>query len=70
MSNPKPKVHFHGHFIDCGQHTVELSINGTRYEYALSPQQADTVEFLCRKGLALKALNFAKSRARLTTAMT
>jgi len=44
-------------------HTITLSIRGQRYEYFLTPQQCDTMEFLCRKVSARKALNFAKSHA-------
>lgn len=63
-SRPRPKVFYHGRTTHPdGQHTVTLSIRGTRYDYHLSPPAADTVEFLCRNVSALKALNFAKSRA-------
>lgn len=44
--------------------TALFAIGTRRYEYALTPQQLDTVEHLCHKVSVLKALNFAKRRHR------
>lgn len=60
-SRAKPGVYYLGR--NTTDHTVTLSINGQRYEYYLTPTQCDTVEYLCKKVSALKALSFAKSRA-------
>lgn len=46
-----------------GKHIVTLSIDGTRWEYTLTSQQADTVEYLCRKISARKALAYCRSRS-------
>lgn len=60
-----PTVYYHGRDkLECGQHTATLSIRGQRYAYYLTSSQADTVEFLCHRGLARRALNFAKQRAK------
>lgn len=57
-----PTVYYHGR--NTTDHTVTLSIRGQRYEYFFnSPLPCETVEQLCRKGLARRALNYAKSRA-------
>ena len=45
-------------------HTALFAVGTKRYEYTLSPQQLDTVEYLCRRVSVLKALNFAKRRDR------
>lgn len=59
-----PLVHYHGHTVhEDGQRSVTLSVRGVRYEYFLTPDQCNTVEFLCRNISARNALNFAKSRA-------
>ena len=59
-----PLVHYHGHTVhEDGQHSVTLSVRAVRYEYFLTPDQCNTVEYLCRNVSARKALNFAKSRA-------
>lgn len=57
----KPTVLLHSR--DALDHTVVLSIDGTRWEYTLTPQQCDTIEYLCRKISARKALAFARSRS-------
>ena len=63
---PRPKVHFISRTREDDSHIVTLAINGTRHAYHLpSAPCADTVEFLCRKVSALKALAYAKSRARV-----
>lgn len=63
---PRPTVLFHGRTRTSeGQHVITLSVNSRHYDYHLTLAQADTVEYLCRKVSALKALAFAKSRARL-----
>lgn len=63
-SRAKPGVYCLGHTrLESGQHTVTLSVDGTRYEYYLTSPQCDTVEFLCKQGLGRRALNYAKSRA-------
>lgn len=61
---PKPIIHYHGraNWQD-GLHIVTLSIDGARWEYALLPQQADTVEYLCRKISVRKALAYCRSRS-------
>ncbi len=46
-----------------GKHIITLSIDGARWEYALTPTQADTVEYLCKHISARKALAFARSRS-------
>ncbi len=70
-ARPRPKVHYHGRTrLESGQHVVTLSVNGSRYDYYLANHQADTVEYLCRKVSALKALSFAKSRARMVLTQT
>lgn len=56
-------IHYHGRTLDLGHSSVTLSINGIRWEYSLSPQQADTVEHLARHVSVGKALAFAKSHA-------
>ena len=68
---PRPKVYFHGCTrTECGQHIVTLSVNAKRYDYYLTPVQADTTEYLCKRASALKALAYAKSRARLVLTQT
>lgn len=64
VRKPHPAVCYHGREQELSVHRVTLSIRGQRYAYTLTPSQCDTVEFLCRKGLGRRALNFAKSRAR------
>jgi len=45
-------------------HTITLAIRGQRYEYFFrSPLPCETVEQLCRKGLARRALVYAKRLA-------
>lgn len=64
MTKPKPTIHYHGRADwQDGKHLVTLSIDGARWEYALLPQQADTVEYLCRKISARKALAFCRARS-------
>lgn len=59
-----PMVLYHGRADrQDGKHIVTLSIDGARWEYALLPQQADTVEYLWRKISPRKALVFARSRS-------
>lgn len=60
VARAMPIVHYHGR--DYSQSSVILSVNARRYEYFLTPQQCDTVEYLCKHVSVLKALNFAKSR--------
>ena len=48
-----------------GDHIVTLSIRSQRYDYYLTAPQADATEYLCKRVSALKALSFAKSRARM-----
>lgn len=61
MPRPQTIVHFiaRNNF----DHTVTLAVNGVRWEYWLRPDQCDTVEFLCRKISARKALAYARSRS-------
>lgn len=60
------RVLYHGRLRNPdGTHSVTLSVSGTRYTYALTPPQADTVEYLCRRISTLRALNYAKSRDRV-----
>lgn len=56
-------VYYLGRASEAGTHSIALSIRGQRYEYFLLPQQCETVEQLCRKGLGRRALNYAKARA-------
>src|SRR5438309_10105158 len=56
-------IHYLGRTSDLGHTTVTLSINGVRWDYTLTPQQADTVEHLAHKVSVGKALAFAKSHA-------
>lgn len=67
VTRTMPLVLYHGR--NDQDHTVILSIARQRYEYFLTPQQCETVEQLCRKGLARRALVYAKSRARATIKM-
>lgn len=63
---PRPRVLYHGRTrTPDGLHAVTLSINSRRYDYHLTSSQADTVEYLCKRISALKALGFAKSRAHM-----
>lgn len=59
----KTTILYHGREYDCGCTTVTLSINGIRWEYTLSSQQADTVEYITKSVSTGKALAFAKSHA-------
>lgn len=61
VRKPIASVYYHGR--NTTDHTITLSIRGQRYEYFLTPTQADTVEHLCKRGLGRRALNYAKSRA-------
>lgn len=65
---PKPTVYYHGR--DNIDRIATLSIAGRIYDFHLTSQQLDTVEFLCRKVSALKAFNFAKRHAQRTTERT
>jgi hypothetical protein len=60
--SPATMVYFIGH--NHTDHTVTLSVNGKRHEFWLTPSQCNTVEFLCKRASALKALNYAKQRNR------
>lgn len=64
----KPLVYYHGR--DNIDRIATLSIAGKVYDFHLTTQQLDTVEFLCRKVSALRAFNFAKSHAARTTVRT
>ena len=65
-SRPRPKVYLCGRTREAdGQHVITLSVNAKRYDYHLTLAQADTVEYLCKRVSALKALAYAKTRARL-----
>jgi hypothetical protein len=61
MPKSKPVVLLHSR--DDLDHTVTLSVNGQRWEYFLTPQQCDTVEYLCHKISSRKALAFCRSRS-------
>lgn len=53
-------IHYLGqNFTD---RTVTFAINGTRWEYWLTPQQIESIEYLTRVSLG-KALAFAKKHA-------
>lgn len=56
-------IHYHGRTFDLGRSLVTLSINGVRWDYTMSAQQCDTVEYLAHKVSVGKALAFAKSHA-------
>lgn len=63
-SRAKPGVYYLGRTDhEDGQRSITLSISGIRYEYYLTLPECNTVEFLCKRVSARKALNFAKSRA-------
>lgn len=61
LARAKPVIFLHSH--DTLDHTITLSIDGTRWEYYLTPQQCDTAEYLCRKISARKALAFCRARS-------
>jgi len=56
-------IHYHGREDERPRHSVTFSINGVRWEYTLTAQNADTVEFLARKVTVGKAFAFAKQSA-------
>lgn len=59
---PRPQTYYLGrNDLD---HSVCFAIGSRRYEYTLTPQQIESVEYLCRKVSILKALNFAKRKHR------
>lgn len=60
-------IHYHGRTADLDRSLVTLSINGVRWEYTMSAQQCDTVEYLAHKVSVGKALAFAKSHASAAT---
>jgi hypothetical protein len=63
-SRAKPVVFFHGHTIhEDGRRSVTLSVDGQRWQYDLTSPQCDTVEYLCKRISARKALNYARSRS-------
>jgi hypothetical protein len=53
-------IHYHGRAKEGDEHTVTLSINGVRYEYHVTSQVGDTVEYLAKHVSAAKALVHAK----------
>lgn len=66
----KSTIYYLGRESECGHHAVTLSINGIRWVYGMSSQQADTVEHLAHKVSPGKALAFAKSHASAATRLT
>ena len=68
-SRAKPGIYYLGRTrTEDGQHSVTLGVSGKHYTYTLTPIQCDTVEYLCKRISALRALNYAKSRASLIVA--
>lgn len=66
MPRYQPIVLYHGYTDEAdGYKLVTLSVDGRRYNYLLTIPQAHTVEFLCKRVSGLRALGYAKSRAKL-----
>ncbi len=59
-----PRTYYLGHTSDADAHGVCFAIGSRRYTYTLTPQQIESVEYLCRKVSILKGLNYAKRKHR------
>lgn len=61
---PSPRCYYLGR--NDTDHTVLFAIGSRRYEYTLSPQQIESVDYLCHKVSILKGLNYAKRKGKVS----
>lgn len=62
-------IHYHGRTDNGDSHSVTFSINGTRWEYFLHPQQADDCIHIVRVASASKGLAYAKRHAHMANCL-
>lgn len=67
---PTQRCYYLGYTMAFNVCSVIFAIGGRRYEYTLTPQQIESVDYLCRKVSPLKGLNYAKRKGKPVTLCT